>query len=61
MNRFIGLWRDTWWVWLIFFVIGLFASLVLSRVFWITFPVCIFAFLYFGAMRYDENGNEKEM
>ena len=60
MKRYKALMRDTWWAWAILLAFGLIFS-NFSPIFYSTFPICIFAFFYFGMMRYDENGNGKEM
>ena len=53
--------RDSWWAWLTILAFGLIGGVLLSRIFLSTIPIAVFAFVYFGVMRYDENGNEKEM
>lgn len=56
MKRYKGLLRDTWPVWLIFIVGGciggIFLPIALSAI-----PISVFAFIYFGLMRYDSEGN----
>ncbi len=55
MKRYKGLLRDTWWLWLIFVgggsVAGIFMPIALSAI-----PISAFAFIYFGLMRYDNEG-----
>jgi hypothetical protein len=58
MRRYAALWRDTWWLWLSV-LIGGGGLAVFEPVFLVTVPICIFAFVYFGLMRYDENGKPK--
>lgn len=58
MNRFSSLFRETWWLWLLFLVTGVGLS-VLSPVFLTTFPICIFVFLWFSYIRFDDNGQFK--
>jgi hypothetical protein len=58
MARFKALIRETWWLWIAFFVGGIALSF-LSPVFWVTFPICIFTFFWFAYIRYDEEGNFK--
>ena len=53
--------RDSWWAWLTILAFGLIGGVLLSRIFLSAIPIAVFAFVYFGMMRYDENGNEKEM
>lgn len=56
MKRYKGLLRDTWWVWTIFIgfgsVAGIFFPIALCAI-----PISVFAFIYFGLMRYDKNGD----
>ncbi len=59
MKRYTALLKDTWWVWLTMLVGGSIAAVMVSPVFWITYPICAFSFAYFGLMRYDENGDHK--
>lgn len=58
MNRFSSLFSETWWLWLIFLVMGIGLSM-LSLVFLVTFPICIFTFFWFAYIRYDDKGNFK--
>lgn len=51
--------RDTWWAWLILVGGGTIAGLTVSRIFLSAIPISIFAFIYFGLIRYDENGESK--
>ena len=52
--------RDTWWAWLTILSFGIVGGFV-SPIFLSAIPIGVFAFFYFGMMRYDENGNAKEM
>lgn len=58
MKRYQSLIQETWWLWLLFFVVGCVMSW-LSLVFLLTFPICIFVFFWFAFVRYDEDGNFK--
>ncbi|MEZ6096846.1 MAG: hypothetical protein R3C03_21935 [Pirellulaceae bacterium] len=60
MKRFQGLIRDTWWLWIVLCVAGTFLSIYVSPVFISTFPISLFTFLYFGLIRYDEEGKPRE-
>ena len=51
--------RDTWWVWLILVGGGIIAGFTVSKIFLSAIPISIFAFLYFGLIRYDANGEPK--
>ncbi|MEM9410063.1 MAG: hypothetical protein AAGA30_03050 [Planctomycetota bacterium] len=57
MKRFAALWKDTWWLWLLMVGGGCAAGLFLHFIFFVSFPICFFAFIYFGLMRYDQDGN----
>ncbi len=57
MNRLKGLLRDTWWLWTIFFTAGIALTLRANSMFFITIPVLIVAFIYYGMIRYDDDGN----
>ena len=59
MKRFNGLIRDTWWLWVILLTAGIIAA-QFSFVFYSSIPISLFAFFYFGIMRYDSDGNLKE-
>lgn len=56
MARFRALFKETWWLWLLFVVGGIVMS-ILSPVFLVTFPICIFTFFWFAFIRYDDKGN----
>ncbi len=55
MKRYIGLVRDTWWLWIVMFGGGLIAG-YFQPIFFTSIPIILFAFLYFGLMRYDAEG-----
>lgn len=57
INRYKGLIRDTWWLWLIFLVAAILLTSLVSLLFFVTFPILIFAVVYYGAVRYDDDGN----
>ena len=58
--QFVGLFRDTWWLWGLFLLAGLLLAIFVDLIFLVTFPICVFAFIYFAMMRYDEQGNVKK-
>jgi len=60
MTRYSGLLRDTWWFWILLFVAGIVAAMLFSPVFLCTIPIGIFAFIYFGLVRYDNIGKRRE-
>ncbi len=60
MQRFGGLIRDTWWMWSIILVAGTLLAVFVHFIFAVTFPISLFSFIYFGLMRYDEEGNPRE-
>ncbi|QEG20692.1 hypothetical protein [Mariniblastus fucicola] len=55
MKRYKGLIRDTWWVWLVFVGGGIIGGIFLP-IFFSAIPISAFAFIYFGLMRYDSEG-----
>ena len=57
MNRYKGLLRDTWWLWIVLCGGGILAGSLASFVFYSAIPISIFTFFYFGLMRYDQDGN----
>lgn len=60
MKRFRGLFRDTWVFWLLLNLGGLIAGRFISPVFFGCIPISIFSFVYFGLLRYDEEGHHRE-
>ncbi|MFO1066778.1 MAG: hypothetical protein U0892_23205 [Pirellulales bacterium] len=56
MARFRTLLKDTWWLWIAFFLAATLLSVFVDKVFLVAYPICIFVFLYFGYVRYDEEG-----
>ena len=59
MNALGGLWRDTWWMWCGFAFGGILMATLVHPIFLVIFPISIVSFVYFGLLRYDENGNVK--
>ncbi len=59
MKRLKAIWRETWWVWVIFFVFGTVMGLWVHPSFFTAYPISMFAFVYFMFMRYDDEGNNK--
>ncbi len=57
MKRYRALLVDTWWMWLGMLAAGCLLGYLVSFVFFVTIPICLFSFAYFGLMRYDESGN----
>lgn len=58
MNRFSALFKETWWLWIIFFVAGVCLTIV-SPVFICIFPICIFTFFWFAYIRFGDDGEFK--
>ncbi len=58
-NRLKGLFRDTWWLWLLFLAIGITFIVAVSPIFFVTLPVLAVAYVYYATMRYDDNGQHK--
>jgi len=61
LKRYSALWRDSWWAWITILAFGLIGGFAVSRIFFSALPIAVFAFFYFGLMRYDDEGNGKEM
>ena len=60
VKRYQGLMRDSWVAWIVIFLFGLVLGIAKHPLFFSAIPIGIFAFFYFGLMRYDEHGNAKE-
>ena len=58
MKRFAALWRDTWWLWTGLVVFGITLAILVEWVFLVALPISLFAIVYFGLMRYDNQGNQ---
>ncbi|MEM6691502.1 MAG: hypothetical protein AAF664_18890 [Planctomycetota bacterium] len=58
MNRFSALFKETWWLWGMFLVAGVSLSFI-SLLFLTTFPICIFVFLWFAFVRFEDDGESK--
>ncbi len=59
MKQLLGLWRDTWWLWLAFVVMTLGFSGFIGVYFLLLLPCLPIPFVYFAFNRYDDQGNEK--
>ncbi|WP_425397903.1 hypothetical protein [Aeoliella sp.] len=59
MGPLIGLWRDTWWVWLVFVAIVVVLGILVTPYYLVFVPVLPGVFVYFAFNRYDSDGNEK--
>ena len=55
MKRYFGLIRDTWWLCICMFGGGLVAG-YFWPIFFTSIPIILFAFFYFGLMRYNSDG-----
>ncbi len=58
MKRYTALWRDTWWLWAGLVSLGVVLAIWVEWVFLVALPISLFAFFYFGLMRYDDEGNQ---
>ena len=58
MGRYVALWRETWWLWLLMTIGGILMSFI-SLVFLVTLPIALFTFLWFGFVRFDADGTFK--
>lgn len=59
MNPVLGLWRDTWYVWLLITLVLGFGVFYVTALFVAGYPALIVYFLYFAFVRYDQDGNRK--
>lgn len=59
MKRLLGLWRDTWWVWVIFVAQMIALGVSMSEYFLLPLAGLPISYSYFAFMRYDQDGNEK--
>ncbi len=59
MGPLVGLWRDTWWVWLMLGALVMVLALSVTRFYMVMLPVLPGIFIYFAYNRYDKEGNEK--
>lgn len=57
MKRFKAFWKETGWLWTVFFVVLLVLMRFVSLVFVAAIPLLIVIFIYFALVRYDEDGN----
>ncbi|MFN0138162.1 MAG: hypothetical protein ACKVS9_18820 [Phycisphaerae bacterium] len=61
-SRYHGMWRDLWWVILASIILGLliayFVAVVLGL---IMMAIGVLTPLYFASLRYDKDGNQKQM
>lgn len=55
VKRIQALFRDTWWLWLMFAAAATVMS-ILSPIFLVTFPICFITFIRFAYVQYDEDG-----
>jgi len=56
MKRYKALLKDTWWLWLVIFGIGIGVGSLVHFAFYSAIPIGLFVFFYFGLMRYDKHG-----
>lgn len=59
MNPVISLWKETWFVWLLFIALLGVAVYWVTPLFLVGFPAILFYFIYFAFIRYDEQGKKK--
>lgn len=53
--------QDTWWAWIAIGTFGLTLGILLHPIFYSALPIGAFSFFYFGIMRYDDEGNAREL
>lgn len=61
MNPILGLWKDTWFVWILLASVLGFGVFYVTALFLAGFPALIVYFLYFAFVRYDEHGKKKSV
>ena len=59
MGPLIGLWRDTWWVWLVLAAIVMVLAVLVTPFYIVCLVFLPGVFVYFAYNRYDRDGNEK--
>ncbi|MFN6401179.1 MAG: hypothetical protein ACK449_14895 [Planctomycetota bacterium] len=57
MKRFKAFWKDTGWLWSVFFLVLVGLISFVSLVFLAAIPLLSVIFIYFALVRYDEDGN----
>ena len=60
MGQIKGLWRDTWWQWLLFVAATIFMAFKLTFAFLVGLLILPAMYLYFAYGRYDAEGNQIE-
>ena len=60
MKRYKALLKDTWWLWIVIFGVGIGVGSFVHPAFYSAIPIGLFVFFYFGLMRYDKHGNAVE-
>ena len=58
MKPLLGLWRDTWWLWIGFLTTIVAMSFVVGYFFLLILPCLPVVYAYFAYARYDTDGNE---
>lgn len=59
MKQLLGLWRDTWWLWITFVALTVFFTFLIGNFFLLLLPCLPVPYVYFAFNRYDEDGKEK--
>ena len=60
MGQIKGLWRDTWWIWLLFIIATFAMAFMVTYAFLLGLLILPAMFLYFAYGRYDDQGNQVE-
>ena len=60
MGQIKGLWRDTWWIWLLFIGATIVMAFAVTFAFLLGLLILPAMFLYFAYGRYDDDGNQIE-
>lgn len=59
MGPIWGLWRDTWWLWLVLTALICLLAFFVIPLYIVCLPMLPGIFIYFAFNRYDADGNEK--
>jgi hypothetical protein len=61
MKRIVALLKETWWLWILFFGSCTYLTLYIEPFMVVTLPMLVAIFVYFAFVRFDENGDAKEI
>ncbi len=61
MQQFSGMIRDTWWLWLLIFIVVTVLIFAVHPVFCAMYPLLGGFAVYFAVIRYNDDGSQKRM